>query len=72
LIPLACPNCTKWVQANLPIELRHLQSVGVSLYIFKRAVEGMGGTIGFESERGKGSTFWFTLPIAEPETSPNS
>ncbi len=63
---------SKGFHANLPVELRHLQGVGGSLYIFKHAVEGMGGTIGFESEPGKGSTFWFTLPIAEPGTSPNS
>lgn len=63
---------SKWFHANLPVELRHLQGVGTSLYILKHAVEGMGGTIGFESEPGKGSTFWFTLPIAEPETSSNS
>jgi K+-sensing histidine kinase KdpD len=60
---------SKWFHANLPVELRHLQGVGVSLYIFKHAVEGMGGTIGFASEPEKGSTFWFTLPIAEPDTS---
>jgi K+-sensing histidine kinase KdpD len=60
---------SKFFHANLPVELRHLQGVGVSLYIAKHAIEGMGGTIGFESEPGKGSTFWFTLPIAEPDAS---
>ncbi len=60
---------SKWFHANVPVELRHLQGIGSSLYIFKHVVEGMGGTIGFESEPGKGSTFWFTLPIAEQDVS---
>jgi len=36
-----------------------------SRLITKNLIELTGGTIGFESEPGKGSTFWFTLPIAE-------
>ncbi|WP_430814051.1 ATP-binding protein [Carboxylicivirga sp. RSCT41] len=42
-----------------------VRSTGLGLTFCKMAIETHGGEIGFESEQGKGATFWFTLQLAE-------
>jgi signal transduction histidine kinase len=40
------------------------EGTGIGLSIVRKAVERMGGKVGVESELGRGSRFWFELPIA--------
>jgi signal transduction histidine kinase len=50
------PNATKMAT----------EGSGLGLFITKNVVEAHGGKIWFESEEGKGTTFYFTLPIKSP------
>ncbi|MDP3963066.1 MAG: sensor histidine kinase [bacterium] len=52
-------------------DTRKVQGTGLGLFIVKQIIEKMGGQIRVSSERGKGSTFSFALPIAPLEAKSN-
>lgn len=54
---------TQFFRSEHPAVREH-KGWGLALHLVKRLVEKFGGEIGVETEFGKGSTFWFTVPVA--------
>jgi signal transduction histidine kinase len=45
---------------------RETQGPGVGLFIVKRSIEAMGGSISVDSEPNHGATFTLRIPLAHP------
>ncbi len=53
---------------RLGAEATDVEGTGLGLALTKRLIEAMGGTIGVDSEVGRGTTFWLDLPeVPAPE-----
>ena len=52
--------------SRLGMEASKVEGTGIGLTISRQLVEGMGGSLDFESTANEGSTFWIELSLAQP------
>lgn len=55
--------------SRLGMEKSDIEGTGIGLTISKAIIEEMGGRLGFESSTRSGTTFWFSLPVANKKHS---
>ncbi len=55
---------------RLEFESSLVEGTGLGLVVSRRIAEAMNGSIGVQSEPGRGSTFWIELPLADTQALP--